>query len=157
MVVMIFLISRVKPVQRSRITRQQGVQWHANVKEQKKSCHSLHNHDIKSMCEWTENKQNWHLIWTRSEHCNNGKTIDSCPITMWPIIPALQYNSFGEEPKCNHIPATIFPSCHSCNFWLFSRIKTGLKGHCFMSAGKIQCKTTAGLIAIPKEDFTGAS
>jgi DNA-binding NtrC family response regulator len=35
MVVMIFLICRAKPVQRSRITRRQGVQWYANVKEQK--------------------------------------------------------------------------------------------------------------------------
>jgi len=30
-----FLICHVKPVQRSRITRWQGVQWHANVKEQR--------------------------------------------------------------------------------------------------------------------------
>jgi hypothetical protein len=46
--------------------------------------------------------------------------------------------------------SAIFPRCHSCNFWLFPRIKTGLKGHRFLSVGKIQCKTTAGLIAIPK-------
>jgi hypothetical protein len=75
---------------------------------------------------------------------------------MWPVIPALQCNSFGEEPKCNHTPATIFPRRHSCNFWLFPRIKIELKGHRFLSVGKIQCKTTAGLIAIPKEDFKGA-
>lgn len=39
MVVTIYFICRVKPVQRSRITKQ-GVQWHANVKEQKKSSQS---------------------------------------------------------------------------------------------------------------------
>ena len=128
------------------------------------ACQCKGTKKIKPVCtiitsnQWVteDSKQNWHLIWIHSEHCNSEKTIDSCSITMWPVIPALQCNSF-EEPKCNDTPATIFPRCHSCNFWLFPRIKTGLKGYCFLSVGKIQCNTTAGLIATPQEDFRDAS
>jgi hypothetical protein len=56
----------------------------------------------------------------------------------------------------NHIP-TIPPPQYSpdvalCDFWLIVRIKIGLKGH-VLSAEEMQQNSTAGLTAIPKQDF----
>jgi hypothetical protein len=42
-----------------------------------------------------------------------------------------------------------------CDFWLFLRLKMGLRDHCFASMEEINQKMTAGLRAIPKEDFQG--
>jgi hypothetical protein len=42
-----------------------------------------------------------------------------------------------------------------CDFWLFLRLNMGLIAHCFASMEEIQQNITAGLRAVPKEDFQG--
>jgi hypothetical protein len=39
------------------------------------------------------------------------------------------------------------------DFWLFLRLKMGLRGHCFASVEEIQQYMTAGLRAVPEEDL----
>jgi hypothetical protein len=45
------------------------------------------------------------------------------------------------------------PDLAPCNFWLFPRLKSPLKGRRFQTMGAIKEKATRQLIAIPKEDF----
>jgi len=57
----------------------------------------------------------------------------------------------------NQIPSILL-SQHSlditaCDFWVFLRLRIGLKGNCFASAEEIQQNSAAGLTPILKEDL----
>jgi len=57
----------------------------------------------------------------------------------------------------NQIPPMLLsqhsPDIIACDFWVFLRLRIGLKGNCFASAEEIQQNSAAGLTPILKEDL----
>jgi hypothetical protein len=79
-------------------------------------------------------------------------------VEIW-LYPAPWHTSLAVQHFLakTQIPTIIQPPCFpyltSCEFWLFLRLKKGLKGYRFASAEEIQQNATADLRAVPKENL----
>jgi hypothetical protein len=60
---------------------------------------------------------------------------------------------FNDEPSSIHPPATPLTRSHSVQRLALNNLKTVLKGNFFASREEIQKNMTAGITAIPTEDF----
>ena len=95
----------------------------------------------------------WDRPFGKKNAGKNGEQFDTAPLRCPFLHIPHGVAAFGEEPNCNHLQTTIL--CISCSKKLrfFPTTLTGLSGQCLVSAEDIQQETTAGLTAIPKEDF----
>jgi hypothetical protein len=57
------------------------------------------------------------------------------------------------SPCTEIVPSTIFVRFGPCDFWLFPKLKTALKGHRFSDIDDIQGHSKTILKNIPEEEF----
>jgi hypothetical protein len=60
----------------------------------------------------------------------------------------------AEKKNHTHAAASLYsPDLAPCDFWLFPKLKTGLRSHRFATVDDIKENTEVGLRAIKKDDF----
>ena len=92
-----------------------------------------------------------YAIWQQTPE-KNGEWFNTATLQCLLLHLPHSVAAFSEEPNYNYLPTTTLSISHSTQLWLFLTVHTRLIGQC-VSAEDIQPKTTAGLTAIPKENF----
>jgi hypothetical protein len=88
------------------------------------------------------------------EDLNFGLMLGSCIMTVPLLMTRLLSGSFWPKKlimKLDHPPYS--PDLAPCDFWLFPKLKTALKGHRFSDIADIQGHATTILQSIPEEKF----
>jgi len=82
------------------------------------------------------------------------ETIGFFTMTLFPVTGPMQSSgSCSKEPNSNHPPATIFSRHCSMQLLALCENQDRAQQSSFVSAEEIQQNATAGLTAIPKQDF----
>jgi len=100
-------------------------------------------------CFFHQNFEALEIPFNRNTETTEFVTMTLCPVTG----PSQSSGSCSKEPNSNHPPATIFSRCCSMRLSALFENQDRARRSSFVSAEEIQQNATAGLTAIPKQDF----
>jgi hypothetical protein len=88
------------------------------------------------------------------EDLNFGLMLGSCIMAFYLAHDALAVHEFLAKKSIMKLDHPAYsPDLAACNFWLFPKLKTALKGHRFSVIADIQGHATTILQSIPEEEF----